>query len=113
LVLSEEAYASMTIPGSGVAVIVALTNLESSDWVPAPSRPELTLDVLRTRIKEAVEQSGLSYKAIGIKMGFDPKKNPKAKVWRLLHQTNDPGLFTLNSFCNALELPLTKLLFTS
>ncbi|MDG3008468.1 hypothetical protein [Paludisphaera mucosa] len=65
---------------------------------------------LRTRMKRAVESSGLSYENLGVMMGASPSRNPANVAWKFVHKSPDPGLAKLASFAKATATPLVELL---
>ena len=71
----------------------------------------LKIEELRARLKSAVEESGLTLDEIGKRMGKgDEKRAAKNAVWFLLNRAPDPGLLTLKSFCDAVNIRLSQLL---
>lgn len=70
-----------------------------------------SIESLRTRLREAADESGMTQQEIGEAMGFDPTSARKA-VSRLLNPKidYDPRLSTLLAFAQAIERPLGDLL---
>jgi transcriptional regulator with XRE-family HTH domain len=67
------------------------------------------VESVRSRMRSAAEESGLTQEEIGVKMGFERESARKA-ISRLLNaDTYDPRLSTLVAFANAVGKPVKDL----
>jgi len=67
------------------------------------------VESVRSRMRAAAEESGLTQEEIGVKMGFERESARKA-ISRLLNaETYDPRLSTLVAFANAVGKPVKDL----
>lgn len=66
------------------------------------------VEAIRSRMRKAVEESGMSQEEIGVKMGFSPLSARQA-VSRILNLDDyDPRLSTLVAFSDAVGKPLSE-----
>jgi transcriptional regulator with XRE-family HTH domain len=72
---------------------------------------KMTVDSLRSNLRRAAEDSGLTYEEIGIRMGYK-QTVARAAVSRLTNPKvdHDPRISTVLSFCDAVHKPLTEVL---
>jgi transcriptional regulator with XRE-family HTH domain len=70
-----------------------------------------SIDIVREKMRAAIEQSGLTQEEVGLRMGL-PKSSARQSVSRLVNKDvkHDPRLSTLLSLAKALEMPITDLL---
>jgi transcriptional regulator with XRE-family HTH domain len=66
------------------------------------------VEAIRSRMRAALEQSGMSQEEIGVKMGFSPLSARQA-VSRILNLDDyDPRLSTVVAFADAVGKPLSE-----
>ena len=77
----------------------------------AKSSKPTSIESVRDKLREAVEQSGMTQQEIGEAMGFNPSGARQA-VSRILKADSsyDPRLSTLLAFAYAIKRPLSDLL---
>jgi transcriptional regulator with XRE-family HTH domain len=72
-------------------------------------QPKVTAESVRSKMRAAAEESGLTQEEIGVRMGFAQESARKA-VSRLLNADGyDPRLSTLVAFADAVGKPLKDL----
>lgn len=69
-----------------------------------------SIDDLRHTLRQAAEESGLSYREIGMRMGEPDAESAKNAVNYLLNRAVDPGIFVLMRFCNATGRSIREIL---
>lgn len=73
------------------------------------TQPGLDIELLRQRMREAFERSGLTLSDLGKKMGLDPDRS-RQSVWNLLNRSEDPSLSRVFRFCRATGITIDELL---
>jgi len=85
-----------------------LANLD--DGRPADELEATSVEHLRRKLREKAEESGLSYAEIGQRMGIHDVKAAKNKLNYLFTNATDPGILTVQRFCQAVGCSIQDLL---
>jgi hypothetical protein len=118
IVYRNEKVHPRKMPESPLSETEGSTSLETLNELKAPEKPgdrtkllsPRALEELRTRMKDALERSGLSLAEVGVRMGFPADRNPRGAVHKILRRSENPDLFLVLRFCRVVGADPAKII---